>query len=146
MKSADRKVIADIIRINRYIGKLANAIEKEQERIISDMELPAKKAVEALMALDNRRIDLCNLNVLYGVIERELGPEFSVFLACIGSGCGCGEGALFDKAHAAIELVGYDVERVRKEFSYLFDRLKPVFRDGVRRDRCATAATLSLAL
>ena len=64
-----------LISINPILYGLQDAIEKEQERVIADTVSPAHKVVERLVALDNRRIDLCNLKVLYEFIRRETGVE-----------------------------------------------------------------------
>ena len=121
MKRVDRSVIDKIIAVRPCLYAWQDEIEKEQEQIIRDLTAPAKKTVEALIALDNRRIDLCNLKVLYAFIERELGAAFSTFTECTRHGLGS---PLYDVAMRAIELAGYDTARARLEFGYLFKRLK----------------------
>ena len=121
MNSADRKTIDGIILINKYIPTLQEKIEKEQKRVIGDMVAPARKTVDALIALDNRRIDLCNLNVLYGFIERKLGERFCVLETCAAAHAASG---LYDLAAEAMGECGYDAQRARDEFNYLFKQLK----------------------
>lgn len=122
MKLADRKVIANIVRIQPLLYKLSDKLEKEQEALLGDMCMPAKKVVAALVAIDNRRVDLCNLKVLYGFIEREIGSSVEL-LSAHGALSALGDG-LFDRAETAISRCGYNVERARAEFAYLFDKLK----------------------
>ncbi len=120
MKRAERKIIAAILSVKPYLYSWQDEIEEEQEQVISDLSAPAAKTVEALIALDNKRIDLCNLNVLYGFIERELGAAFSAFSEFAASGV---DSPFFDAAKAAIGRAGYDIERARTEFAYLFKRV-----------------------
>ena len=131
MNSADRKVIDNIIRINKYIPILQDKIEKEQENVIGDMSAPAIKTVNALIKLDNRRIDLCNLNVLYGFIRRKLGEKFCVLTACAATQT---SSELYGQALIAIGECGYDTQRVRDEFTYLFKQLKAPLTAYTSRD------------
>lgn len=116
-----RKVIEYIIRINPLLCGLQRKIEREQESVIADTVSPAHKAVEKLIELDNRRIDLCNLNVLHAFIERGLGAEFGVLRSCAFAGA---SSPLYAVAARQIELAGYDIARCDREFSYLFKLLK----------------------
>ncbi len=134
----ERRVIEKILLINPMLYVLQEKIEQEQNELISDIESPAEKVVKRLIELDNKRIDLCNLKVLYGFIERGLGDKFELLRACALSGSNCG---LYKLAVKQIELAGYTVERVDSEFDYLFKLLK-------RRRRVkavVTAATNDLA-
>ena len=139
MNSADRKTINNIMRINKYVPILQDKIEKEQARVIADICAPAIKTVNALIALDNRRIDLCNLNVLYGFIMRRLGEKFCVLLACVDTNA---DSVLYDDARDAIGECGYDIGRVRDEFTYLFKQLKTPRR--VRKPSSAQAVVGNL--
>ncbi len=121
MSNVGRRVVRAIILINPLLYGLQDKIEKEQEGVIADMTSPADKVVKKLIELDNRRIDLCNLKVLYGFIERGLGEKFELLRACVFSGINCD---LYKTAEAQIELAGYTAERADKEFSYLFKLLK----------------------
>ncbi len=137
MNSADRKTIDNIIRINKFIPILQDKIEKEQESVIEDMTAPALKTVEKLIALDNRRIDLCNLNVLYGFMRRKLGERFCVLNTCTIANADSG---LYDLAREAMGECGYDTQRARDEFSYLFKQLKsPV---GAKKTNVAAVESL----
>lgn len=120
MLRSERRIIDGILLINPMLEKLQKKIEDEQERVIADMLSPAKKIVEALYALDGRRIDLCNLNVLYTFIEDGLGSSFSVLMSCAKSGA---DSVLYVRAEACIERAGYTLERARRDFSYLFKQL-----------------------
>lgn len=120
MKRTARITINNIIAIDPYIYELQDRIDKEQERLIRDLTSPAIKVVEKLVALDNRRIDLCNLKVLYAFVKRELGNDFPVLENVAMSG---GDSVLYDRAERAIEAAGYTLERVSEEFSYLFKKL-----------------------
>lgn len=120
MRKDARRVIGNILLIYPMLSGLQNEIEKEQERIIGDLISPARKIMDALIALDNRRVDLCNLAVLYRFIERELGVEFSALCAAAESEC---DGVLFLRAQKAISRAGYDIPRVKSEFAYLFKAL-----------------------
>lgn len=121
MQTNRQKIIRAIILINPLLFGLQDKIEKEQDGVIADMTSPADKIVKKLIELDNRRIDLCNLNVLYGFIERGLGDKFELLRSCAFSGVNCD---LYKIAEKQIELAGYSVERADKEFSYLFKLLK----------------------
>lgn len=121
MPNIGRRIIRDIILINPLLYGLQDKIEKEQDGVIEDMTSPADKVVKKLIELDNRRIDLCNLKVLYGFIERGLGDKFGLLRSCAFSGVYCD---LYKAAQKQIELAGYTVERADKEFSYLFKQLK----------------------
>ena len=79
---SERKIIERILRMYPLIYGLADEIEQEQDALISDMALPATVVVEKLIELDNRRIDLCNLKVLRGFIERGLGERYELLNAC----------------------------------------------------------------
>lgn len=116
-----RKTVRDIIRINPMLGGLQSSIEKEQESVVADTVSPAAKVVQRLIELDNRRIDLCNLNVLYGFIERGLGDKFELLRACALADV---NSDLYDTAERQVELAGYTLSRAEREFSYLFKRLK----------------------
>lgn len=116
-----RRTIENILLIDPLIYGLQEGIEKEQDRLINDLVSPAEKVVRALIELDNRRIDLCNLRVLNGYIQRGLGPRFEVLRSCVFSGTGCD---LYGAATEAIAAAGYDVERVWREFGYLFKHLR----------------------
>lgn len=120
MTRSEKNAIADIIRIYPYIYGLQDKIDKETERIISDKAMPTKAVIAALKDIENRRIDLCNLKVLYGVIERGLAGEFSLFKLCAVERL---DTALFSRAEKCIKSVGYDAKRVIKEFKYLFNKL-----------------------
>ncbi len=137
MNSADRKTIDNIIRINKFIPTLQDRIEKEQSRVIEDMSAPAIKTVNALIALDNRRIDLCNLNVLYGFMRRKLGERFCVLTACTFAHT---DSSLYECALEAMGECGYDTQRARDEFSYLFKQLKAPA--GAKRTNVAAAVAL----
>lgn len=121
MSNIERRIIRDIILINPLLYGLQDKIEKEQDGVIADMTSPADKVVKKLIELDNRRIDLCNLNVLYGFIERGLGDRFELLRSCAFAGV---NSDLYKLAAKQIELAGYTVERADKEFSYLFKLLK----------------------
>ena len=121
MQRIDRSAIDKIIAVRPYLYAWQDEIEKEQAQVIRDLTAPAKKTVETLIALDNRRIDLCNLKVLYAFIERELGAAFTTFVECSRHGLGS---PMYDTAVRAIKLAGYDTARVRLEFGYIFKRLK----------------------
>ncbi len=120
MKRTARRVIDSIIAIRPYIYGLQDKIDEEQDRIIGDLALPAIKTADALIKLNDRRVDLCNLKVLYAFIERELGDDFSVLKNVSLSG---GDSLMYDTAKRAIELAGYTLERVQTEFSYIFQAL-----------------------
>lgn len=121
MQKAERKTIENIILIEPMIYGLQDKIDREQESVVSDMTAPASKTVEKLIALDNRRIDLCNLKVLYGFIERGLRDRFELLRACAASGTDC---SLFDVAAEQMRLAGYTVARAAREFEYLFKLVK----------------------
>lgn len=121
MQRADRSVIDKIIAVMPYLYGWQDEIEKEQKQVIADICSPAKKTVEALIALDNRRIDLCNLKVLYGYIERELGSAFSSFVECSQNGI---SSPMYETAAKAIKRAGYDTARARLEFGYIFKKVK----------------------
>ena len=121
MSSVGRRVVRAIILINPLLYGLQDKIEKEQEVVISDMTSPADKVVKKLIELDNRRIDLCNLKVLYGFIERGLGEKFELLRSCAFSGI---NSDLYQTAEAQMALAGYTAERADKEFAYLFKLLK----------------------
>ena len=127
----ERRVIEKILLINPMLYVLQEKIEQEQNELIADIASPAEKVVKRLIELDNKRIDLCNLKVLYGFIERGLGDKFELLRACALSGGNCG---LYKLAVKQIELAGYTVERVDSEFYYLFKLLK-------RRRRAKTVVT-----
>nr|MDE5561989.1 hypothetical protein [Clostridiales bacterium] len=121
MSNVGRRVVRAIILINPLLYGLQDKIEKEQESVIADMISPADKVVKKLIELDNRRIDLCNLKVLYAFIERGLGEKFELLRSCAFSGI---NSDLYKIAETQIALAGYTVERADKEFSYLFKLLK----------------------
>ena len=121
MSSVGRRVVRAIILINPLLYGLQDKIEKEQDGVIADMTSPADKVVKKLIELDNRRIDLSNLKVLYGFIERGLGDKFELLRACAFSGV---NSDLYKIAEKQIELAGYTAERADREFAYLFKLLK----------------------
>ena len=55
MRSAERKIIENIILINPLIYGLQDNIEKEQECVIADMTSPADKVIKKLYALDRNK-------------------------------------------------------------------------------------------
>lgn len=116
-----RKTVENIVLINPMLYGLQDAIEKQQDKIIADFAMPAAKAVSALIALDNRRIDICNLKVLYAFMERELGGKFALLVSCVNSGA---DTPLFERAYGRLECEGYTAERAEKEFGYLFKLIK----------------------
>lgn len=141
MQANSHKIIRSIILIYPLLYGLQDKIEKEQESVIADMTSPADKVVKRLIALDNRRIDLCNLKVLYGFIERGLGDKFELLRSCAFSGV---SSELYKIAARQIELAGYTVERADKEFSYLFKLLKNKSKrrkaiSGIARVACFAA-------
>lgn len=121
MRSAERKIIENIILIYPLLYGLQDKIEREQERVIADDESPADKVVKRLFELDNRRIDLCNLKVLHGFIEEGLGEKFGLLQSCVFGGTPCD---LYSLAARQLERAGYTVERAQKEFEYLFKTIK----------------------
>lgn len=131
---SERKIIECIIRINPLIFGLQDKIEKEQDVLIADMTSPAEWVVQRLIELDNRRIDLCNLVVLYGFIERGLGERFGILRSCAFSGEPCD---LYGLAASQLAVAGYDAARCDREFSYLFKALKPI-----RRKKCVVGVAL----
>lgn len=116
-----RKSVENIILINPLIYGLEDELEKEQESVIADTATPAEKIVKRLIEIDDRRIDLCNLNVLYGYIERWMGEKFGLLLSCVYGGTDCD---LTDEAAKHLASVGYGAERVEREFGYLFKLIK----------------------
>ena len=112
-----KKAINGIILINPTIYCLQDKIDKEQEIVINDLVSPAEKIVKRLIELDNRRIDLCNLKVLYGFIERGLGERFALLRSAVFAGEDCN---LYGEAALQLEAAGYTAERVLNEFDYLF--------------------------
>ena len=120
MSIKGRGIIRDIIRINPLLYGLQEKIDREQDCVIEDMTSPAEKVVQKLIELDNRRIDLCNLKVLYAFIERGLGDKFELLRSCAFSGVDCD---LYKLAVSQIELAGYTLERAENEFKYLFKLL-----------------------
>lgn len=126
MTNKERKAIEFIILINPLLYELQDVLDDEQERVIADIEAPAKRVAERLIEIDNRRIDLCNLKVLYGFIERGLGEKFGALRTC--AACGA-DSSLYELALRQTELAGYDADRIEREFAYLFKlvrRKKPV--------------------
>lgn len=121
MTDRKRKAIEFIILIEPLLYGLQDVIEDEQDEVIADTTSPAERVVEKLIALDNRRIDLCNLKVLYGFIEHGLGERFELLRSCVNADVGC---ELYDTAVRQIELAGYTVERVEREFEYLMKLVK----------------------
>lgn len=121
MRREFRRAIAGIIEIQPYIYGIESKIEKEQEKVIADMTSPAEKVVKKLIELDNRRIDLCNLKVLYAFMEKGLGADFALFKTVVLSNA---DSKLYDRAEEEIKRVGYDAGRALKEFGYLFKSLK----------------------
>ena len=73
MTRAERRVIENIVETRPRIYGWQESIEREQERVVADLISPAKAIVKKLIALDNMRVDLCNLKVLYEFIKRGLG-------------------------------------------------------------------------
>ena len=121
MRREFRRAIAGIIEIQPYIYGIESKIEKEQEKVIADMTSPAEKVVKKLIELDNRRIDLCNLKVLYAFMEKGLGADFALFKTVVLSNA---DSKLYDRAEEEMKRVGYDASRALKEFGYLFKSLK----------------------
>ena len=117
-----RKTIESIILIYPLLSMLQDGIEKEQDKVIEDTISPAEKVICKLIELDNRRIDLCNLSVLNGFIERGLGEKFEFFRACIFGGVDAGA-ELYSAAERQIECAGFSTERAADEFAYLFKAL-----------------------
>lgn len=138
-----RRAVEFIVKINPLLYGLQEKIEEEQRHIINNTAMPAIKAVNALYALDNRRIDLCNLKVLYGFMERELGSEFPKLCSAVYLG---DKSDLIDVAEKAIILAGYDCKRVQDEFVYLYPfvklRIRSVKTGVLRRKRNARADTI----
>ncbi len=118
MKRTEKVLIEKIVIINPILGKLQDKLEREQSEVIKDLVSPAKRVIERLMDIDRRRVDLCNLNVLYGFIRRELGDETDTLPSLPYENDG-----LFDRALTAIGHAGYDADRVKKEFGYLLDKI-----------------------
>ncbi len=116
-----KSIVEKIILLYPMLYGLQDAIEREQDTLIADMISPAEKVVKNLIALDNRRIDICNLKVLYGFMERGLGEKFGLLVACVMSGA---DTRLTDEAFSHLEIAGYTVERANEEFSYLFKLVK----------------------
>lgn len=131
MRRAERRIIENIILIYPALFSLQDAIEKEQERVIADTVSPAHKIFERLVALDNRRIDLCNLKVLYEFIRRETGADFAVLENAVRLGTDC---ALFERARRAVERAGYGLDRAARELAYLFRLIKRPRRKRVNVD------------
>ena len=61
MSESERKIIGDLIAAESVIYGMQADIDREQERVIADLVSPAETVVKKLIALDNRRIDLCNI-------------------------------------------------------------------------------------
>lgn len=116
-----RSAVEKIILIYPLLYGLQDAIEREQEKVIADLTSPAERVVEQLIALDNRRIDICNLKVLYGLMERELGAEFGLL---VSGAYGVVNSGLTDRAYRQLENAGFTAERIESEFSYLFSSIK----------------------
>ena len=119
----ERRIIDSIILFNPLIYGLQELIDREQQQVIDDLASPAQKVVKKLFELDNRRIDLCNLNVLYAFIERALDERFGLFRSCIFGGIPADAGS-YSAAITAIKSAGYTMERVNNEFDYLFKLIK----------------------
>lgn len=117
----ERKAIDGIVLINPMIYCLQDKIDKEQESVIEDMVSPADRIIKKLIELDNRRIDLCNLKVLYGFIERGLGERFALLRSSVFAGESC---SLYSEAMRQIEAAGYTADRVLNDFDYLFKQIK----------------------
>lgn len=126
-----RRTVENIILIEPLLYGLQDKIEEEQDGLIADDSLPAGRVVEKLIALDNRRIDLCNLKVLYGFIERGLGERFALLRSCVDAGA---NSRLFADALRQIELAGYTTARADEEFGYLFKLIKREPLCAVRRE------------
>lgn len=134
MQRADREVIDNIIRADDTIDRLQKEIENEQERVLGDLISPALKIAEKLIALDNRRVDICNLRVLNIFIRNGLGDGVSL----LDSGIVCRERrALYEKAKRQVEKAGYTLDRARIEFAYIFNKLK------ARRSACVLPPVIS---
>lgn len=121
MQRAKRKTIENILLIFPFIYGLQDKIEAEQEVVVHDTSLSAHKAVEKLVALDNRRVDLCNLAVLHAFIKRGLDEKFDMLCRCAADGT---DSPLFDAAERCMRRAGYDIERAQSEFAYLFKLIK----------------------
>ncbi|MCM1368014.1 MAG: hypothetical protein NC184_04305 [Roseburia sp.] len=137
MQRAKRKTIENILFIFPLIYGLQDKIDAEQEVVIHDTALPAHKVVETLIALDNRRVDLCNLAVLHAFIKRGLDGEFDMLCRCAAGGL---DSPLFDAAERYMRRAGYDVERAQSEFSYLFKQIKRKPRSRRAPDPAPTAS------
>ena len=85
------------------------------------MTSPADKVIKKLYALDDRRIDLCNLKVLYGFIEDGLGEKFDLLRSCAACGAACD---YYELAARQLARAGYTLQKAEKEFSYLFKLIK----------------------
>lgn len=131
---SEKRIIESIILIEPLIYGLQDKIEREQKSVIADVVSPAERVVEKLIALDNRRIDLCNLKVLYGFIERGLGEKFGVLRSCVFAGVDCG---LYKRAAAQLGSCGYTIARCESEFGYLFKLLK---KSGKRKTAALVAS------
>ena len=120
MTRAEQRVIENIVDTRPRIYGWQESIEREQERVVADLISPAKTIVKKLIALDNMRVDLCNLKVLYEFIKRRLGECTD---RIFGEPTGAPHSA-YETAKKQVELSGYTLERAKNEFDYLFAKLK----------------------
>lgn len=120
MSESERKIIGDLIAAESVIYGMQADIDREQERVIADLVSPAETVVKKLIALDNRRIDLCNIKVLNEYIRRETGGDRSRFTRAVPTD----DDSFWDMARAALDKAGYTASRVKKEFSYIFACVK----------------------
>lgn len=121
MSESERKIIGDLIAAESVIYGMQADIDREQERVIADLVSPAETVVKKLIALDNRRIDLCNIKVLNEYIRRETGGDRSRFTRAVPPG---DDDSFWDTARAALNKARYTASRVKKEFSYIFACVK----------------------
>ena len=128
MTRAEEKIIENIIATRPRIYGWQESIEREQERVIADLVSPAKTVIKRLIELDNMRVDLCNLKVLYEFIKRGVGEDVdSIFDEPFGA-----PQTVYEKAKKQMELAGYTLERAKDEFDYLFVKLKQKRRARTR--------------
>lgn len=140
MTRAEEKIIENIIATRPRIYGWQESIEREQERVIADLVSPAKTVIKRLIELDNMRVDLCNLKVLYEFIRRGVGEGVD---RIFGEPFGAPQ-AVYEKAKKQVELSGYTLERAKDEFDYLFVKLKQK-RRARRRSVSADARGVDLS-
>ena len=120
MTRMEKSIIDSIVAVYPFIYGWQDKLESEQERVISDTLSPAKVVIDKLFKIDNMRIDLCNLKVLYEFIIREVGEGITRLFGQAGA-APC---SVYDKAKRGVELAGYTLDRAKSEFEYLFKRVK----------------------